>query len=68
MYHNINGIPLWMIKRSLVCQINLNDEFKSFSIDDDGNIFLDEKLASHIDLAVWEKPQKLCYVPLSIGA
>lgn len=62
--HNKHGVPLWAIKRALISRINLQTEYKRFDIDAAGNIFLDDKLSSHIDWIKWVAGKQHCYIPL----
>jgi hypothetical protein len=61
---NLHGVPLWAIRRALVCRINLQTRYQRFDIDVTGNIFLDGKRSSHIDLIKWEAGKQHCYIPL----
>jgi len=61
---NKHGVPIWMIKRALICRVNLCAGFRYFEIDQDGNILLDNKNVSHIDRAKWDVEHQCCYIPL----
>ena len=61
--YNKFGVPLWAIKRALICRINLQNQYQYFDIDDAGSIFLDGKNASHIDLVQWVAGKQHCYIP-----
>jgi hypothetical protein len=62
--HNKNGVPLWAIKRALICRVNLQTDYQSFAIDAAGNIFLDDQYASHLDHIRWDSSKKHFYIPL----
>ena len=63
---NMHGVPLWAIKRLLICRINMNESgFQSFDIDDVGNILFDGDVASHIDLVQYDEERCWYYIPLA---
>lgn len=57
------GVPLWVIKRALICRINLQDKYQSFAIYAVGNILLDNKRVSHINLVKLAAGKQHCYIP-----
>jgi hypothetical protein len=61
---NRHGVPIWVIKRTLICRVNMQSTYKSFDIDVIGNIILDNKLVSHIDKVKWKLGKKYCCIPL----
>ena len=62
--HNKNGVPLWAIKRAMICRVNLQTDYQSFSIDEAGNIFLDDQYGTHLDHIQWDANKKHFYIPL----
>ncbi len=65
IHHNKNVIPLWAIKRALICRVNLQEDYKSFDIDAAGNIFLDDQYTSHLDRIQWDFSKKHFFIPLT---
>ena len=60
---NANGVPLWAIKRAMICRINLQAQYKSFDIDKDGNVFFDGQYVYHVDRIKFNIEGKYCYIP-----
>ena len=64
--YNQHGVPLWAIKRLLICRINMNESgFQRFDIDDVGNILFNGEVASHIDKVHYDEERCWYYIPVA---
>ena len=49
------GVPMWAIRRLLICRVNLNKKgYKTFHITQDGRIFFDGEYGTHIDKVYYD--------------
>lgn len=66
MQTNQYGIPLWAIRRLLICRANLiGGGYKNFEIAKDGSILLNGQYESHVDLVYYnENTQDYC-IPMA---
>lgn len=60
---NKHGVPLWAIKRLLICRVNLRKSgYHSFDIDKDGNVLFDGKCAAHVNDVQYDEEHHRYYI------